>query len=139
MLRHPRDEQVCLIATGSEVGIALRAAELLAADGIVARIVSMPCVEAFERQDARWREEVIPRRLPRLAIEAGCTAHWWKYVGEAGVSGDVVGLDRFGESAPAGLLFKHFGITPEAVAARARALVAAHGAARAEREALAAG
>ncbi|MBT9518646.1 MAG: transketolase [Methyloversatilis discipulorum] len=138
VLRHPRDEQVCLIATGSEVGIALLAAELLAADGIAARVVSMPCVEAFERQDARWREDVIPRRLPRLAIEAGCTAHWWKYVGEAGVSGDVVGLDRFGESAPAGLLFKHFGITPEAVATRARALVAAHGAAHAEREALAA-
>jgi transketolase len=136
VLRHPRDEQVCLIATGSEVGIALLAAELLAAEGIAARVVSMPCVEAFERQDARWRDEVIPRRLPRLAIEAGCTAHWWKYVGEAGVSGDVVGLDRFGESAPAGLLFKHFGITPEAVATRARALVAAHGAVHAEREAL---
>jgi transketolase len=139
VLRQPRDERVCLIATGSEVGIALLAAELLAAEGIAARVVSMPCVEAFERQDARWRDEVIPRRLPRLAIEAGCTAHWWKHVGEAGVTGDVVGLDRFGESAPAGLLFKHFGITPEAVAARARALVAAHGAAHAEREALTAG
>ena len=122
VLRAPRDEQVCLIATGSEVAIALRAAEELAAEGIAARVVSMPCVEVFERQEEDWRRTVIPRHLPRLAIEAGRTAMWWKYVGERG---DVVGLDRFGESAPAARLFDLFGLTPPAVAARARALLAA--------------
>jgi transketolase len=121
VLRAPRDARLCLIATGSEVGIALLAAELLAAEGIAARVVSVPCIEVFERQDAHWRETVIPRALPRIAVEAGSTGLWWKYVGERG---DVVGLDRFGESAPAGQLFQQFGITPDAVAARARALLA---------------
>ncbi|MBU0604076.1 MAG: transketolase [Gammaproteobacteria bacterium] len=123
VLRRPRGERVCLLATGSEVGIALRAADLLAAQGIAARVVSMPCWEAFERQDAHYRRDVIPRHLPRVAIDAGTSALWWKYVGEEGVTGDVVGLDRFGESAPAGELFALFGITPEAVAARACALL----------------
>jgi transketolase len=123
-LRTPRDERLCLIATGSELGIALLAAELLAAEGIATRVVSMPCVEVFERQDALWREAVIPRHLPRLAIEAGSTGLWWKYVGE---HGDVVGLDRFGESAPASRLFELFGLTPDAVAERARAVLALAG------------
>ncbi|MDP2869509.1 transketolase [Methyloversatilis sp.] len=123
VLRRPRGERLCLIATGSEVGLALRAADLLAAEGLPARVVSMPCVEAFERQDARWKQDVIPRHLPRLAIEAGSTGLWWKYVGEPGVSGDVVGLDRFGESAPAGELFALFGLTAEALHERARALI----------------
>ncbi len=121
VLRAPRDARLCLIATGSEVGVALLAAELLAADGIAARVVSMPCAEVFGREDAHCRESVIPRGLPRIAVEAGSTGLWWKYVGERG---DVVGLDRFGESAPAGQLFQQFGITPDAVAARARALLA---------------
>ncbi|MCQ9375401.1 transketolase [Methyloversatilis sp. XJ19-13] len=121
VLRAPRDETLCLIATGSEVGIALQVAEKLAAEGIAARVVSMPCIEVFERQEADWRSAVIPRHLPRLAIEAGCTALWWKYVGE---QGDVVGLDRFGESAPAAHLSELFGLSPDAVAARARALFA---------------
>ncbi|WP_119154333.1 transketolase [Caldimonas tepidiphila] len=120
VLRRPAGECVVLIATGSEVGLALAAAELLAADGIPARVVSMPCVEAFERQDETWRRSVVPRHLPRLAIEAGSCGLWWKYVGE---DGDVVGLDRFGESAPATQLFRHFGFTPEGVAARARRLL----------------
>ncbi len=120
VLRRPRGEQLALIATGSEVGIALRAAELLAEEGLPARVVSMPCVEAFERQDARYRRDVIPRHLPRLAIEAGSTGLWWKHVGE---EGDVIGLDRFGESAPAAALLPLFGLTAEAVARRARALV----------------
>jgi len=120
VLRRPQDERVALLATGSEVGVALAAAELLAARGIPARVVSVPCMEAFERQEASYRNAVIPRHLPRLAVEAGSTGLWWKYVGE---HGDVVGLDRFGESAPAGPLFKLFGITAEAVAERAARLV----------------
>ncbi len=120
VLRRPAGEQVALLATGSEVGVALAAAAVLAEQGIAARVISMPCMEAFERQDHGYRKSVIPRHLPRVAIEAGSTGLWWKYVGE---NGDVVGLDRFGESAPAAALFQHFGITAAAVAARARGLL----------------
>ncbi|CAM4034386.1 transketolase [Roseateles saccharophilus] len=120
VLRRPEGERVALLASGSEVGVALAAAALLAAAGIPARVVSMPCMDVFERQHADWRDSVIPRHLPRLAVEAGSTGLWWKYVGE---SGDVIGIDRFGESAPAGELFKLFGITAEAVAERAHALL----------------
>ena len=120
VLRRPQGERVALLATGSEVGVALAAAALLAAQGIPARVVSVPCMEAFDRQEAAYRHAVVPRHLPRLAVEAGSTGLWWKYVGE---HGDVVGLDRFGESAPAGPLFKLFGITAEAVAERAARLV----------------
>ena len=98
----------------------LAAAKLLAEAGIPARVVSLPCLDLFDRQDAAWRADVIPRHLPRIVIEAGSTGLWWKYVGE---DGDVVGIDRFGESAPAGKLFPLFGLTAEAVAARARALL----------------
>lgn len=120
VLRRSAGEQVVLLASGSELGVAMAAAELLAARGIASRIVSMPCMDVFERQEAAYRRDVIPRHLPRLAIEAGCTALWWKLVGE---EGDVVGIDRFGESAPAAALFKLFGITADAVADRAWALV----------------
>ncbi|MBX3605213.1 MAG: transketolase [Piscinibacter sp.] len=125
VLRRADDEQVVLIASGSEVGVALAAARLLAGEGLAARVVSMPCMDLFERQPQAWRDEVIPRRLPRIAIEAGCSSPWWRWVGEGG---DVVGLDRFGESAPAGDLFRHFGLTAELVAVRAAHL--ARGAAR---------
>ena len=121
MLRQPSDERLALLATGSELGLALAAAELLAAEGIAARIVSMPCFEAFERQPESYRRDVIPRHLPRLGLEAGSTGLWWKYVGE---HGDVIGLDRFGESAPAPQLFQHLGLSAQAVAARARRLLA---------------
>ncbi|HEY2928298.1 transketolase [Piscinibacter sp.] len=123
VLRRAQDERVVLIATGSEVGLTLAAAELLAGEGIAARVVSVPCLDAFERQDEGYRQAVIPRHLPRLAVEAGSTGLWWKFVGE---HGDVIGLDRFGESGPASGLFKHFGLTADAVAARARRLMPAH-------------
>ncbi|MDR6889792.1 MULTISPECIES: transketolase [Variovorax] len=122
VLRRPEAESVALLASGSEVGVALAAAALLAKEGIEARVVSVPCMDVFERQDAAWRHAVIPRHLPRLAVEAGSTGLWWKFVGEYG---DVVGLDRFGESAPAGELFKLFGLTAEVVAERARRLLGA--------------
>lgn len=121
VLRRPEAECVALLASGSEVGVALAAAALLAQDGIEARVVSVPCMDVFERQDKAWRHAVIPRHLPRVAVEAGSTGLWWKFVGEYG---DVVGLDRFGESAPAGELFKLFGLTAEVVAERARRLLA---------------
>jgi transketolase len=121
VLRRAVDEKLALLATGSEVGVALAAAALLGEQGVPVRVVSVPCIEAFERQPARYRADVIPRHLPRLAIEAGSTGLWWKYVGERG---DVIGLDRFGESAPAPALFTHFGITAAAVVEHALRLIA---------------
>jgi transketolase len=96
-----------IIATGSEVDIALKAQAAMEAE-IPVRVVSMPSTNVFDRQDAAYRESVLPRGVPRVAIEAGVTDGWYKYVGLDGV---VIGLDRFGESAPAGQLFKEFGFT----------------------------
>ncbi|HKX39617.1 MAG TPA: transketolase C-terminal domain-containing protein, partial [Burkholderiaceae bacterium] len=120
VLRQPDVEHIALLASGSEVGVALAAAELLAGEGLGARVVSVPCMDVFERQDATYRHQVIARHLPRIAIEAGSTGLWWKFVGE---HGDVIGLDRFGESAPGGELFELFRITADAVAERALALL----------------
>ncbi len=103
--------QAVLIATGSEVQLAVAAQQQLAVAGIAVRVVSMPCTSLFDRQDAKYKKSVLPDGLPRVAIEAGVTDLWWKY----GVSA-VVGMDTFGESAPASVLFKHFGFTPENVA-----------------------
>jgi transketolase len=96
-----------IIATGSEVSIALAAQKTLAEGGIAVRVVSMPCTSLFDRQDAAWRDSVLPKKLVRVAIEAGVTDYWRKYVG---LEGDVIGIDRFGESAPAPELYKYFGI-----------------------------
>lgn len=102
-----------IIATGSEVSLATEAAEQLSASGKNIRVVSMPSTTAFDQQDAAYKQSVLPADvLTRVAVEAGVTDYWSKYVG---LSGSVVGLDTFGESAPAGDLFKHFGITTEAV------------------------
>jgi len=106
-----------VIATGSEVPLALAAREALAKDGIAVRVVSMPCTQAFDRQDPAYRASVLPPGVPRVAVEAGVTDGWRKYVGAADdPRAAVIGVDSFGESAPAGVLFKHFGITAEAVA-----------------------
>ncbi len=109
-----------IIATGSEVAIALEAQKLLAADGLAVRVVSMPSTDVFDRQDLAWRTSVLPKAVPRVAVEAGVTALWHKYVGLEGV---VVGIDTFGESAPAGVLFKHFGLTAEKVAQAVRQML----------------
>ncbi len=106
-----------VIATGSEVPLALAARASLAAEGIAVRVVSMPCTSAFDRQDAAWRASVLPRGVPRVAVEAGVSDYWRKYVGAIDdPRAGVVGIDRFGESAPAGVLFRHFGFTAEHVA-----------------------
>jgi transketolase len=104
--------QAVIIATGSEVDLALKAQVELAKEGIAVRVVSMPNTNAFDRQDAAYKAGVLPKGLPRIAVEAGVTDGWYKYVG---LEGKVVGLDRFGESAPAGVLFKEFGFTVENV------------------------
>jgi transketolase len=116
-----------VLATGSEVALALGARDALMAEGIGVRVVSMPCTQAFERQDAAYRAEVLPRGVPRVAVEAGATDYWHKYVGAADAQdGAVIGIDRFGESAPAGVLFKHFGFTIDHVAQAVRR-VTGHG------------
>ena len=116
--------RVVLIATGSEVALAMGARSALANDGIAARVVSLPCTSVFERQDPAWRQAVLPPGIPRLAIEAGATAGWHAYVGASDdAHGAVVGMDTFGESAPATALFPHFGFTVDAVAAAARRVV----------------
>ena len=102
-----------IIATGSEVALALAAQEKLAGEGVPVRVVSMPSTDVFDKQDAEWRSRVLPKGLPRVAVEAGTTGLWHKYVG---LEGTVVGIDRYGESAPAGALFTYFGLTPEKVA-----------------------
>jgi transketolase len=111
---------VVLIATGSEVALAMAARAQLAVKGIAARVVSMPSTTVFDRQPQAWRESVLPRGIPRVAIEAGVTDFWRKYVG---LEGAVVGIDRFGESAPAGALFELFGFTAEQVTAAAETVL----------------
>ena len=113
VLQEAPDARAAIIATGSEVAIAIEAQKLLAAEGIAVRVVSMPSTDVFDKQDANWRAQVLPKGMPRVAVEAGVTAFWHKYVG---LDGAVVGIDTYGESAPAGALFKHFGLTAEKVA-----------------------
>jgi transketolase len=113
---------VILIGTGSEVQIAVAARELLAADGISARVVSMPCVEWFKEQDTSYQEEVLPAAMrARVSVEAGITPPWKAFVGDAGES---IGIDHYGASASEAVLYKEFGITAEAVAAAAKASIA---------------
>lgn len=113
VLQDAKDARAAIIATGSEVAIAIDAQKLLADQGIAVRVVSMPSTDVFDRQDEAWRKSVLPKGMPRVAVEAGVTAFWHKYVG---LDGAVVGIDTYGESAPAGALFKHFGLTAENVA-----------------------
>ncbi|BFO57866.1 transketolase [Acidovorax sacchari] len=103
--------QAVIIATGSEVQLALAAQKLLAEKKIAVRVVSMPSTTTFDREDAKYKASVLPAGVPRIAVEMGVTDFWWKYGCAA-----VVGIDTFGESAPAPVLFKHFGFTPENVA-----------------------
>ncbi|PTD96085.1 transketolase [Pseudothauera lacus] len=111
-----------LIATGSEVALAMAARERLQADGLPTRVVSMPCTAAFDRQDADWRASVLPAGVARLAVEAAHPDGWWKYLADAPRAA-VVGIARFGESAPAGDLAAFFGLTAERVADSARRLL----------------
>jgi transketolase len=120
VLEDAANAKVILIATGSEVSVALGAAKLLAADGIGARVVSMPSTKIFDEQAAEYKASVLPASVPKLAVEAGATLGWWKYVG---LDGDVVGIDRFGASAPGPIVMKELGFSAENVAARAKRLV----------------
>ncbi len=112
--------QAVLIATGSEVQLAVQTQQALALEGVQVRVVSMPCTQAFDRQHQDWKDQVLPRGLPRVAVEAGSSDLWRKYVG---LEGRVIGLDSFGESAPAPALFKLFGFSVERVAAAVRDVI----------------
>ncbi|MGL4188217.1 MAG: transketolase-like TK C-terminal-containing protein, partial [Sphaerotilus sulfidivorans] len=104
-----------IVATGSEVQLAVAAQAELAKDGIAVRVVSMPSTTVFDRQSVKYKSEVLPAGVPRIAVEAGVTDFWWKYGCAA-----VIGIDTYGESAPAGVLFQHFGFTTDNVVATVR-------------------
>ncbi|MGH7608621.1 MAG: transketolase [Candidatus Dormibacteria bacterium] len=112
--------QCVLIGTGSELSLCVEARALLEVRGIRARVVSMPSMELFAAQDQAYRDQVLPPGVPRLAVEAGVDQPWWRWVG---LSGAVIGVDRFGASAPYQTIYQHLGLTPEAVALRAQQLV----------------
>jgi transketolase len=121
LIGDPRPE-LLLIGTGSEVHVALKAYEALAAEGVRARVVSMPSWDLFEHQSAAYRESVLPPAVKaRVAVEAGVKLGWERYIGPRG---EFVGMSSFGASAPADAAFKGFGITPEAVIAAARKVLA---------------
>jgi transketolase len=110
-----------ILATGSEVQLAVEAHKMLAAEGIAVRVVSMPATTVFDRQDRAYRESVLLRGVPRVAVEAGVSDFWRKYVG---LEGAVIGIDRYGESAPAAEVFKYFGFTAENVVKAVRQVLA---------------
>jgi transketolase len=120
ILQDAENPQVALIGTGSEVSVAVEAAKLLAAEGIRARVVSFPSWKIFEEQSPEYKASVLPSGVPKLAVEAGATLGWWKYVG---LDGDVVGIDRFGASAPGNVVLAKLGFSPQNVADRAKRLV----------------
>jgi transketolase len=114
------EPRAVIIGTGSEVQLALAAQKQLAESGIPVRVVSMPSTTVFDRQSPDYRNSVLPARLPKVAVEAGVTDYWRKYIGSDGAA---VGMDRYGESAPAADVFKHFGFTPERVAEAVRSVL----------------
>jgi transketolase len=112
--------QAVIIATGSEVDLAMKAQAVLAAEGVKVRVVSMPSTSVFDRQDQAYKDSVLPKGIKRIAVEAGVTGLWYKYVG---LDGAVIGMDCFGESAPAPELFKHFGFTVDNVVATVKKVI----------------
>ena len=120
VLEDAADPQLVIIATGSEVWTALDAAKLLSDEGVRVRVVSMPSWKIFEEQTAEYKASVLLKGVPRISVEAGATQGWWKYVG---LDGDVIGLDRFGASAPVATVMKELGFNAENVAARAKAVL----------------
>jgi transketolase len=119
--KEPDLPDLILMATGSEVHICTRAADLLEADGIATRVVSMPCLDRFAAQDQAYRGSVLPPEVrARVSVEAAATLGWDRWVGEAG---EAIGMTGFGASAPAKALYEHFGFVPETVAEHARAVL----------------
>jgi transketolase len=113
-------KDIILIATGSEVELIVKAAEELKADGISASVVSMPSFKIFDEQDAAYKSSLFPENTPKLAVEAGATMGWWKYVGH---NGGVIGVDHFGSSAPGPIVMEKFGISVSNIVEHAKKLV----------------
>jgi transketolase len=113
--------RAAILSTGSEIAIALEAQKQLAGEGFPVRVVSMPCTSVFDQQDAAWKESVLPKGMPRVAIEAGVTDFWRKYVG---LEGGAIGVDRYGESAPAPVVYKYLGVDVEHLVAAVRNVAA---------------
>ncbi len=111
---------VLIVATGAELWVSLDAAAALKKEGVTARVVSMPSFEIFEEQSDEYKASIFPDHLPKLAVEAGSAIGWWKYVGR---HGDVIGLDRFGASAPGKIALEKLGYSMSNIASRAKALV----------------
>lgn len=125
ILRDAESAQALIIATGSEVAVALAAADQLEAEGIAVRVVSMPCRELFDQQEAGYREKVLPSSIPvRVAIEAGRSLGWERYVG---CEGTIIGVDRFGASAPFQRIYAEFGLTAERIVAAVKQHLSASG------------
>jgi len=120
VLADAQEPKVIILATGSEVQLALGAKQKLAEEGIPVRVVSMPCTSTFDRQPPMYRDVVLIPTLPKVAVEAGVSDYWRKYVGPEGA---VVGIDRYGESAPGAKLFEHFGFTVENVVNAVRSVL----------------
>jgi len=121
VLRDPQSGKIdaVIIATGSEIALALQAAERLEKDGLGVRVVSMPSTTVFDQQNASYKSSVLPPNIPRIAIEAGVSDFWWKYGCAA-----VHGVDTFGESAPAGQLYEYFGLTVDQIAKTVKQCIA---------------
>jgi transketolase len=116
--REPEPPDLIMISTGTEIHICTRAADLLEADGIATRVVSMPCMENFAAQDGSYRDHVLPASVrARVSLEAAATFGWHRWVGDLG---EAIGMETFGASAPAAALYEHFGFTPERVAETGR-------------------
>jgi transketolase len=109
ILADAHQPRAVIVATGSEVQLAVSAKQKLAEEGVAVRVVSMPCTSVFDRQPPMYRDVVLIPTLPKVAVEAGVSECWRKYVG---LEGAVIGIDRYGESAPGPKLFEHFGFTP---------------------------
>ncbi len=120
VLKDVANPQAILIATGSEIELAMKSAQELESQGVRVRVVSMPSADVFDRQDAAYKASVLLKGVPRVAVEAGVSDFWFKYVG---LDGAVIGMDSFGESAPAGALFNHFGFTTEKVVAAVKSVL----------------
>jgi transketolase len=119
--KEPDPPDLILISTGTEVHICTRAADLLEAEAIATRVVSMPCFENFAAQDAAYRDTVLPPGCrARVSLEAASPLGWHRWVGDLG---EAIGMESFGASAPAGVLYKHFGFTPERIADSGRGAV----------------
>ena len=116
----PGTPNVCLLATGSEVGTCIEAAEVLASQGVAARVVSLPCRERFATQPQAYRDEVCPPDMPKVSVEAALTIGWERWTGTDGLQ---LGIDRFGASAPASVLAEQFGFTAQSISSKVRAFL----------------